>query len=371
MKRLRRVLLLACAMAATPALARDPAAAAAGVRTETGTLAGAAFRIDLPARWNRTLVVYFHGYSTDAVRYARDEALAEPLQRLLARGIAVAQSGYSQSGWAVEQGAADSERLRREFTRRHGAPARTLALGMSMGGQLVVHALETHADAYAGGLALCGVLAPADRRMQGAFALRAAFDAYFPGLLGTLVPVPPDYRATDAVVGRVADALRGNARASTALRALQPGATEANLPGVIASITYSIGELQRRSGGNPFDNRDFAYVGTGDDAFLNANIARHAGDAAAARYLSRWYTPNGRLQRPLLALHTLGDPLVPASFANDYALRTGANGARERFVAQTIDREGHCTMRADEIDAAFGDLLDWLDGTRPRAGLRR
>lgn len=370
MNRVRGVLLF-CAMTAASALARDAVAPAAVVRTEAGTLAGAAFRIDVPARWNRTLVVYFHGYSVDVVRHARDDVLAEPLRRLLERGIAVAQSGYSQAGWAVEQGAADSERLRREFTRRHGAPARTLALGMSMGGLLVVHALETHPDAYAGGLALCGVLAPADRRMQAAFALRAAFDAYFPGLLGALVPVPADYRATDGVVRRISDALRANPRAAAALRALQPGATDANLPGVIASITYSIGELQRRTGANPFDNRDFAYVGTGDDAFLEAQVARHAGDADAMRYLARWYTPSGRLQRPLLALHTRGDPLVPASFANDYALRVAANGNRERFVAQTIDREGHCTMRANEIDAAFGDLLDWLDGTPPRPGLRR
>jgi fermentation-respiration switch protein FrsA (DUF1100 family) len=88
------------------------------------------------------------------------------------------------------------------------------------------------------------------------------------------------------------------------------------------------------------------------------------------RYLARWYTPNGRLRGPLLALHTLGDPLVPASFANEYALRAAAAGNAHRFVAQYVEREGHCTMNAEEIDAAFGDLVGWLDGRRPQAGLR-
>jgi pimeloyl-ACP methyl ester carboxylesterase len=344
--------------------------AAQSTKTTFGEIAGAEYRIDVPEKWNRELIVYFHGYSIGDMRYNRERPLYEPLARLVARGYAVAQSGYSRSGWAVEQATADSERLRRFFIKQHGTPTRTFAVGMSMGGLLTAHAVETQPKIYAGGLSLCGALAPADTLTQHAFALRAAFDAYFPDLLGPLVPVPADYMPDQHAEERVAVALRSNPKAAAALRSLQPGSTDENLPGVIAFVTYIVKELQQRSGGNPFDNRDQAYVGTGDDEALNARVKRYAGDAKAARYLVRWITPSGKLERPLLALHTLADPLVPISVPNDYAARARTAGSSERFVQQWVAREGHCTMSADEVAGAFDDLVTWLGGTRPASGLR-
>lgn len=206
---------------------------------------------------------------------------------------------------------------------------------------------------------------------QHGFALRAAFDAYFPDLLGLLVPVPTGFKPDQNVEERIAAALRSNPTAATALRALQAGSTDDNLPGVIGFMTYLIKELQQRTGGNPFDNRDAAYVGTGDDEALNARVRRYTGDAKAMAYLVRWYTPSGKPTRPLLALHTLADPLVPISVPNDYAARTRLNGGSERFVQQWVAREGHCTMSDEEIVGAFDDLLGWIDGKRPPSGLRR
>ncbi len=53
-------------------------------------------------------------------------------------------------------------------------------MGHSMGGLLTLMGLEQDAKEYAGGLALCGVLAPADLIMQRAFANRVAFDVSSP-----------------------------------------------------------------------------------------------------------------------------------------------------------------------------------------------
>ena len=340
-------------------------------RVETGELDGAQYRIDLPAQWNRELIVYFHGYSIGDVRFDRGRPPYEPLQRLVARGYAVVQSGYSRNGWAVEQAGADSERLRRLFVKQHGKPKRTLAMGMSMGGLLTVQAIETRADVYAGGLSLCGALGPADSLTQHAFNLRAAFDVYFPDLLGPLVPVPADYMPDARIGERIGEALRSNPKAAAAMCALQPGAGDEALPGVIGFLTYLVKELQQRAGGNPFDNRDFAYVGTGDDEALNAGVKRYSGDAKALPYLLRWYTPTGQLDRPVLALHTLADPLVPISWPNAYAQRTRLAGRSAHFVQQWVAREGHCTMSPDEVGGAFDDLIGWLDGKqRPRSGAR-
>ena len=58
--------------------------------------------------------------------------------------------------------------------------------------------------------------------MQRDFALRAAFDHYFPDVLGPLVPVAADFVPTDAVVAKVAAAMSANpaayARAAVVLR---------------------------------------------------------------------------------------------------------------------------------------------------------
>ncbi|MEO8010774.1 MAG: alpha/beta hydrolase, partial [Dokdonella sp.] len=263
-----------------------------------------------------------------------------------------------------------SERLRKLFISRYGKPKRTFAMGYSMGGLLTVHALETQPKVYAGGLALCGALAPSDTMMQRAFSVRAAFDHYFPGLLGALDPVPSDYMPDRKLGERVDAAMRANPTGSAAVRALAPATTEDHFPGVVAFITYVIKEMQQRAGANPFDNSDHVYVGTTDDIALNAGVTRYRADADAARYLIRWHSPTGKLERPLLALHTSGDPLVPASIAFDYALLTRKAERAHQFVQQYVPLEGHCTMTPEQTVGAFDDLVAWVGGTRPASGLR-
>ncbi len=344
-------------------------AAANEVKTEFGTLADAEYRIDFPAQWNRELIVHFHGYAISLEGF-RDDRPDPAHQALLARGYAVVQSNYSRAGWAIEQATADSERLRRHFVSRHGKPKRTYAMGYSMGGLLTVHAVETQPTVYAGGLALCGAIAPTDTMMQRAFAARAAFDFHFPEILGPLDPVPENYLPDRKLAERVADALRANPAGGAALRTLLPGTTEDSFPGVITFVTYVIKEMQQRAGANPFDNSEHVYVGTADDVALNAGVARYRGDANAARYLQRWYSPTGKLERPLLALHTSGDALVPASLAFEYALLTRKADRAQHFVQQYVPLEGHCTMTPEQIVGAFDDLIAWVDGERPVSGLR-
>ena len=191
MRALVRVLALCCAMVSTwPASARAPSPET-GV--EVGDLEGAAWRLDMPQQWNHGLVVFFHGHATAPVTFNGKQRASPMFDPMLRAGFAVLQSAYSGTGWAVEEGSADTERLRRWFVAKHGKPRRTFAVGMSMGGALTVLALETQPQAYDGGLSLCGAIEPSDRLMQRDFALRAAFDYWFPGVFGTLVPVDPTY----------------------------------------------------------------------------------------------------------------------------------------------------------------------------------
>ena len=365
MRRALVVLALALPFATGPA----SAAATPRVQTEIDSLQGASYRMDVPANWNRKLVVYFHGYSDGPVVFGKNDALSPMFDPLLAKGYALIQSGYSQGGWAVPQAAAETERLRRYFVAQHGVPTQSIVMGMSMGGTLTALTIETQPEIYSGALSLCGAIEPSDRLIARDLALRAAFDYYFPGLLGELVPVPATYRGDDETTARIAAALRSRPVARDALLRWYGAADADNLAPVIASIGDELRELQRRAHGNPVSNVNLVYTGSGDDAALNDGVRRYPADPNAAAWLARWYTPSGKLLRPMLELHDTGDPLVPASSTFEYALAVQRVGHGDNFVQQYVKHEGHCVFTPQQVGLAFGELVDWIEhGRRPQPG---
>ncbi len=334
---------------------------------DNASLDGVAYRIDIPDHWNRELVVFYHGYAIDPVTFPAQ--LSPMFEPFLQRHYAVLQSAYSQTGWAVEQGYADTEKLRQYFEKKYGKPKRAFVSGMSMGGTLTVMTIEKKPDIYAGALSLCGALEPTDRLMQRDFTLRAAFDYYFPDLLGPLVPVPADYTPTDAMIAKINHAFAQKPDALHDLLHLYGAADEKNFAPVIAFIGTDTVEMQHRAGGNPFGNADFIYTGTSNDFALNDGVKRYRADPKAAAYVAKWYTPTGNLTRPFVALHDTGDPLVPASSAYEYAMAAQRAGHGDNFVQKYVNHEGHCVFKPSEIGAAFDELVKWIDsGRRPDAG---
>jgi pimeloyl-ACP methyl ester carboxylesterase len=335
--------------------------------SDNAALDGVAYRIDIPDNWNHELVVYYHGYSIEPINFR--EPLSPMFEPFLQRHYAVLQSAYSQSGWAVEQGYADTEKLRQYFEKKYGKPQRTFVSGMSMGGTLTVMTIEKKPEIYAGALSLCGALEPTDRLMQRDFALRAAFDYYFPDLLGPLVPVPADYSPTDEMIAKINHAFAQKPAALRDLLHLYGAADEKNFAPVIVFIGTDTVEMQHRAGGNPFGNADFIYTGTSNDYALNDGVKRYRADPKAAAYVAKWYSPTGNLTRPFLALHDTGDPLVPASSAYEYAMTAQRAGHGHNFVQKYVNREGHCVFKPSEIGTAFDELVTWTDtGKRPDSG---
>src|SRR5260370_24507505 len=75
---------------------------AAAPSTETGTIDGSNFIIEIPATWNGTLVLYSHGYRTPGSAFPAVDAGGPSTHNwLLANGYALAGSSYSTNGWAV------------------------------------------------------------------------------------------------------------------------------------------------------------------------------------------------------------------------------------------------------------------------------
>lgn len=372
----RRLVLLLVALVATIGLAAHTLAQRVAIKasmaphvsitTQLGELNSAAYRIDIPANWNHQLIVFYHGYSVTPVLLHELSPMFTPL---LNEGYALIQSAYSQTGWAMEQAYSDTEALRQKFIADYGAPKRSYVMGMSMGGGLSALTIETKPDVYAGALALCGALTSSSQLLAHDFATLAAFDHYFPGVIGPLVPVRADYLPTEREQWRIEQALASNPHAAKSLLGVYGSADAKSLADVLNFDVYIIGELQRRAGGNPFDNSNVIYRGSQDDVELNRNVQRYRADAHAAEYLARWYTPTGKLSRPMLALHDTGDPLVPAAGVLEYAQIAQRAGNGDRFVPQFVERAGHCVFTQAEIGFAFNELAHWVEsGKRPETG---
>jgi len=145
--------------------------------------------------------------------------------------------------------------------------------------------------------------------------------------------------------------------------------TNKELAGTVVFFTYILMDLEQRGGGNPFDNRNIIYSGTPDDNALNDGVKRYASSPRAIEYLHTYYTPTGRLTRPMLAIHTTYDPLVPPWIPNAYSVLTETMGTMSMFVQQYVKHDGHCAINNAEVSHGFAELREWKNrGVRPAAG---
>jgi pimeloyl-ACP methyl ester carboxylesterase len=343
----------------------------AHAKTEFGRLQGAEFRIDVPENWNHGLVVYYHGYRTDdhGLVFDQTKPLDPRLAVFNAAGYALIQSGYSRGGWALEQAIPETEELRRYFVEHYGQPAETYAAGHSMGGMLTIMSIEQSPQNYAGGLDLCGATGDTATLLGRAFDGQVIFDYYFPGILPAAAKVAGDFKITEELRKKIFDLLESKEQAAAALLRWAGLHDNKDMAGDLVFGAWVLKDIEQRAGGNPFDNRNTIYTGTTDDNALNDGVKRYAADPGALAYLQRYYTPTGRLTRPVLAIHTTYDELVPPSVPGNYSQLVRKSGAGDEFVVQYVEHDHHCNITPEEIDRGFSELRQWRNkGTAPTRG---
>ncbi|MCL6506992.1 MAG: hypothetical protein K6T59_08200, partial [Bryobacteraceae bacterium] len=204
------------------------------------------------------------------------------------------------------------------------------------------------------------------------FDLRVVFDYFFPGALPGPVKVPADYVMSPALTEDILKRLEANPEKAAEVRRYSGIRSNKELAGAMVFFTYILKEIQERAGGNPFDNRNVLYEGTSDDNALNDGVSRYEADPRAAEYLRNYYTLTGKLTRPVLAIQTTYDPLIPAWVTNTYTTLAEMNGGAAWFVQQYVKRDGHCAILPAEVGRGFEQLRQWKQaGKRPAAGQNR
>ncbi|OLF18546.1 alpha/beta hydrolase [Actinophytocola xanthii] len=397
----------------------SPATAADPVHVEGTLPSGATYVMDVPAGWNRTVLLYSHGYTPDgAPNPARNAPDEEVRTGLLDRGYALIGSSYAETGWVLERALPDQVATLDAFVDRFGSPRETIAWGTSLGGMVTTGLVERY-DRFDGALAMCGLqqggVANWNNTLDPVFAIRTLLA---PGSTAPLVDLPDQATALAAAAELTAalDAGQSTAlgRARTALAAALhniPAWTEAQLPEpapgdhetaqrnqyLALRGTVYVGlswrqEAETWAGGNMSWNTGVDYTRmlarssiraevealyARAGASLSADLAtlaaapRISADRHAVAYLVRNLSFTGRPGAPLLTIHTTGDALVPVQVQRAYADAVHEAG-RERWLRQAfVHRGGHCTFTTGEMLAALRALRERVrDGRWPDTGPR-
>lgn len=393
------ILLAACSQSAVKA---GPASTSGSF---TGAIGPAAYQVDVPARWNGTLLLYSHGYTAPTSgNKASDSGDATTKGWLLEQGYALAGSAYRGTGWAVEDAFKDQVALLGFFTGRFGKPKQTIAWGISMGGIITAGLVQLHPDLFAGALSLCGVLAGGIANWNGGLDIGFATQALLDPQLQTvhITDAGANLRRARSDVTAAQATPQGRARLALIaslghlpgwFNPLGPEPAAGDFTTLAAnqaswlSFDYVYvfafrAELEKRAGGNPSWNTGVDYrqtfansparlevetlyrqAGGNLDADLDRiqSSQRVSADPAAVTYLDRNISFDGRLAIPLVTLHTTGDGLIvpenEAAFADAVATASKQDLLRQVFV----HRANHCVFTPAEQIAAFQLLFDRVD----------
>jgi hypothetical protein len=81
-------------------------------------------------------------------------------------------------------------------------------------------------------------------------------------------------------------------------------------------------------------------------------------------YLIRNIVFTGRITKPMLTIHTTGDPLVPVQVGRAYADTVDDAGRASLLRQAYVHRAGHCTFTTGEMLAALRTLERRIDTGR-------
>jgi len=345
------------------------------------SLNGAAYKIEMPATWNGTLLLYSHGYRQaqpapptfepvdTKAQDAQDEATAKAL---LAQGYALAGSSYKSNGWAVADGVAAAEDLYAFFSQNIAQPYRTLVWGSSLGGLITQTIAEKHPEWVDGAAPLCGAVAGVVPNMDIALDVSYAVKTLiYPEMKLTGYATYEESVAnwTEAVkrlVAAASDTAGGGTAKVLYIAALidapsqtktYDGSTvEAKVKATVEALATGLGyatfaryDLEQRFGGNPSGNDKVDYAARisasekslidavtpgGADTFsalMQAGTRVTADPAALAKALAEGGDPKGTISKPEITLHTASDPLVLSQ--NESFLRVRYDAAKAAGTA--------------------------------------
>jgi pimeloyl-ACP methyl ester carboxylesterase len=390
-----------------------------GLRLD-GKLAGRAFHLIVPWRWNRETVLWANGYTApgtwNSVVLSSNPLTRDSFGMLRTpyeRGFAVGESAYDKSGMGVESAIGNTYRLK-QLVDRLGS-RRAYMFGASMGGNITMGLIEKYPQDFAGAIAACGVVGDWPHQVGRLMDVRATYNYFTRGTPYEL----PGHRSIAqsalttfqsgplhaiAPAWMVVDAMRLRApvlRLFAAARASPGGPEDRMLDNIVAVsgtvkdpaailvplATLALGQddMNTTFGGMIYDNTQRTYssphLNAPENAALNRGIERVRADAAAVSKANEWYKPTGRFSAKLISLYNAVDPLVPSDL-NEGQLREAVTrtGNTDNVVFRQVPSKedphalgsgvaglSHCGFTPEQVIAAANDVIAWVEnGVKPQ-----
>jgi pimeloyl-ACP methyl ester carboxylesterase len=349
------------------------------VKTDTGSINGAKYKILFPENWKGKLVMYAHGYEFMGSKPAQSQNPEFPkrMTPFLERGFAVAASDYAFQGLALVQGVDDTESLRQYFVKKYGQPDSTFMVGHSMGGGITLATLENYGQNYNGGLPMCPLAGRIYLQTRKEFDMLATFNGLFPNIATSLHDIFDMSKPKDVVSMQVAF---GNAMlmkkviyAKDSLLAVE-FAKHFDIKTDDLAFALAFGEgvlrdIAKKAGGNPYDNTNTIYGRFPNSLVVNQKAERLVATVNINTLFDK-YDRTGVIDKPALALHTIYDQLIPADLAIvSYENLIQKQGKQQYFSVKYTNGQGHCNFTNEQTGKTFDELRNWVKtGQKAKAG---
>jgi len=133
--------------------------------------------------------------------------------------------------------------------------------------------------------------------------------------------------------------------------------------------TFALQDVVAKNGGaSPFGNAGVRYVGSADDAKLNAGIPRFVADAKAAATFSADVNHQGRFAVPVISSHAINDSTVFVEGQDVLRQKMKMAGKGQQLVQTFVDSREHSYWGDAHYPPLFNALLDWVEkGQKPSA----
>jgi len=373
-----------------------------------GELEGVPYRIRVPANWNGTLLVYAYGYAEAFMPPLAPLPLAPTTadaETLLGRGFALAgihaagavpiPGAATEAGWNVKERMQNTAALTAAFRGLVGQPQRTIMWGKSLGGLVSLGLIEKFPGLYDGAVALCPPAAGTPRVFDQKIGISLAYAVAFGGndAWGSPGDLRDDLNVMTEVFPHVMQQLGADKlwrweflRLVNNIPADNSFYPPMNFRFQTLWLAFAPRpDLDKRAGGHVAQNIGRVYTLSNEDklyllnqfgadaepllAAMNTQTI-YASDRNARNYAAHYFNPSGRINRPVLTLHTTGDAAVIPNNESAYRTAVEQQGNGELLMQQFSIGNGvantHCTFTSAQYLAGIDAMMYWLDnGTRP------
>ena len=351
---------------------------------------GSAYIIAVPPNWNGRLLLHAHGGPDLNPNPDRATEVLDRWDIMVRAGYALAGAAF-QPGVEVRRAAEDTERLRGIFRTHIGRPSMTILHGQSWGASVAAKAAETYTidsvgeRPYDAVLLSAGVLAGGTRSYDFRTDIRAVYqhlcnnhprptETQYPLNIGFPAGITPPTnanltaRVNECLALNVAPALRTPeqaAKIATLLSAVK--IAENQIVSHLAWGTRHFQDINQRHGGSPFGNVGAAYVGSTNDAALNAAVPRFSADPAAFRSFAADTDYAGRIPVPVLTVKWIDDPTAFVELDAYFRTLMQQSGTADRLVQTFVSAaESHSYISDATYVGLLSSLTQWVQsGQKP------